>query len=56
MDEWNGWSCEYLEETSRENEEKMLNKNFEVWKNIYEDFYGISLEYTTKKEAVINEK
>ena len=34
----------------------MLNKNFDVWKNIYEDFYGIPLEYTTKKENVVNEK
>lgn len=40
----------------RENTEEMLNKNFEVWKNIYEDFYGIPLEYTTKKEAVVNEE
>lgn len=42
--------------SQRENTEEMLNKNFEVWKNIYEDFYGIPLEYTTKKEAIINEK
>ena len=35
----------------RENIEMMLNKNFEVWKNIYEDFYGIPLEYTTKTEV-----
>ena len=40
----------------KENEEKMLNKNFEVWKNIYEDFYGIPLEYTTKKEILLNEE
>lgn len=42
--------------SQRENTEIILNKNFEIWKNIYEDFYGIPLEYTTKKEAVINEK
>lgn len=42
--------------TSKENEENMLNKNFEVWKKIYEDFYGIPLEYTTKKEATLNEE
>lgn len=42
--------------SQRENIEGMLNKNFEVWKNIYEDFYGIPLEYTTKKEAIVNEK
>ena len=35
----------------RENIEMMLNKNFEVWKNIYEDIYGIPLEYTTKTEV-----
>ena len=34
--------------SQRENTEEMLNKNFEDWKNIYEDFYGIPLEYTTK--------
>ena len=28
----------------------MLNKNFEVWKEIYEDFYGIPLEYTTESD------
>lgn len=42
--------------TQKENTEKMLNKNFEVWKKIYEDFYGIPLEYTTKKEVIVNEK
>ena len=42
--------------SQRENTEEMLNKNFEVWKNIYESFYGIPLEYTTKKETVINEE
>ena len=31
--------------SSRENMEIMLNKNFEVWKEIYEEFYGIPLEY-----------
>lgn len=42
--------------SQRENTEEMLNKNFEVWKNIYEDFYGIPLEYTTKKEVVLDEE
>lgn len=42
--------------TQRENTENMLNKNFEVWKNIYEDFYGIPLEYTTIKKEVVNEE
>lgn len=35
--------------TKKEKIEKMKEKNFEVWKNIYEDFYGIPLEYTTLK-------
>ena len=40
--------------TQRENSDAMMKKNFEVWKNIYEDFYGIPLEYTTKKEEIVN--
>lgn len=36
--------------TPRENTENMLNKNYEIWKKIYEDFYKIPLEYKTKKE------
>ena len=36
----------------REDIEYMKNANFEIWKNIYEDFYKIPLEYTT----VQNEK
>ena len=40
----------------KERVEKLLNKNFEIWKNIYEDFYKIPLEYTTKKENTKNEK
>ena len=39
--------------SQRERAEKMLNKNFEVWKKIYEDFYGIPLEYTTKNNVSI---
>ena len=31
----------------KENSKTMKEKNFEVWKNIYEDFYKIPLEYTT---------
>lgn len=41
--------------SQRENTEKMLNENFEVWKNIYEEFYKTPLKYITKKEQVINE-
>jgi len=42
--------------SQRENIEEILNKNFEVWKNIYEDFYEIQLEYSTKKETIVDEK
>lgn len=35
--------------SEKENINLMRNKNYEVWKNIYEDFYGIPLEYTTIK-------
>ena len=38
----------------KENTEVMLNKNFEVWKKIYEDFYGIPLEYTTINKELCN--
>ena len=38
--------------TEKENTEEMKEKNFEVWKNVYEKFYGIPLEYTTEKEKV----
>ena len=37
----------------KENTEIMKKKNFEVWKNVYEDFYKIPLEYTTKKDLKI---
>lgn len=36
--------------SQRENTEKMLNKNYEVWKQIYEDFYKIPLEYTCEQK------
>lgn len=35
--------------TEKQNTERLLNQNFEIWKNIYENFYGIPLVYTTKK-------
>ncbi len=36
----------------KENTEMMKQKNYEIWKNIYENFYNIPLEYTTvKKES-----
>ena len=34
--------------SQKENTEILLNKNYEIWKKIYEDFYGIPLEYTTE--------
>jgi 1-acyl-sn-glycerol-3-phosphate acyltransferase len=34
--------------SERENMNNLKEKNFEIWKNIYEDFYKIPLEYTTK--------
>ena len=37
-----------------ENQEIMKKKNFEVWKNVYEDFYKIPLEYTCDKETFEN--
>ncbi|MBR0351042.1 MAG: 1-acyl-sn-glycerol-3-phosphate acyltransferase [Clostridia bacterium] len=33
--------------SDRENIEFMKNKNYEIWKNIYEEFYKKPLEYTT---------
>lgn len=34
------------------NTEMMKEKNFEVWKKVYEDFYKIPLEYTTEKKDI----
>lgn len=33
--------------TARENAERMCALNYEAWKNTYEEFYGIPLQYTT---------
>lgn len=38
--------------SEKENTEMMKEKNYQVWKKIYEDFYKIPLEYTTKKEEI----
>lgn len=38
--------------TQRENKEIMKEKNYEVWKKIYEDFYKIPLEYTTEEREM----
>lgn len=41
----------------KQNEELMKNKNFETWKEIYEDFYKIPLTYTTiTKEQVTDDE
>lgn len=36
---------------SKQNIESMKEQNFNIWKNIYEKFYGIPLEYTTKTDV-----
>ena len=33
--------------SQKENVEIMKDKNFEIWKKVYEEFYEIPLEYTT---------
>lgn len=33
--------------TNKENIQQMRDKNFEIWKNIYEEFYETPLKYTT---------
>lgn len=38
--------------SEKENAEIMKEKNFEIWKKVYEEFYKIPLEYTTEKERV----
>lgn len=38
--------------TLKDNAEMMKEQNYQIWKEIYEDFYKIPLEYTTKKEEV----
>lgn len=38
--------------SDRENTEIMKEENFKIWKEVYEEFYKIPLEYTTKKEKV----
>ena len=40
--------------TRKENTQFMKNKNFEVWKEIYEKFYNVELEYTTDTKEEIN--
>lgn len=39
--------------SKKENVEEMKNKNFEVWKEVYEEFYQIPLEYTTINKELV---
>lgn len=41
------------EKSEKENTVMMKNKNYEVWKEIYEDFYQIPLEYKCDQEEVL---
>lgn len=41
------------EKSEKENTVMMKNKNYEVWKKIYEDFYQIPLEYKCDQEEVL---
>ncbi len=38
------------EKSQRENVEEMMEKNYQVWKEIYEKFYGVPLVYTCDNE------
>ena len=35
----------------RENSRRMCEKNYETWREVYEDFYGVKLEYSTEGEV-----
>ena len=37
---------------TKENIEFLKNENYNIWKNIYEDFYKTPLEYTTNKQRL----
>ena len=37
--------------SEKENTEVMKQRNFEVWKNVYEKFYGIPLKYTCEQNV-----
>lgn len=38
--------------SEKENTESMKEKNYQVWKEIYEDFYKVPLEYTCDKDVL----
>jgi hypothetical protein len=37
--------------TDRENSEYMMGENARIWKEIYEESYGVALEYNTNETA-----
>lgn len=37
---------------AKKNIENMRKQNYQVWKEVYEEFYHMPLEYTTKKEEI----
>jgi len=37
--------------SEKENTERMKEKNYQVWKKVYEDFYKVPLEYTCDKDV-----
>ena len=41
-------------ETVKENTKQMKERNYDVWKKIYEDYYKIPLKYTTPPEKMPN--
>lgn len=41
--------------SEKENTRIMKNKNFEIWKEIYEEFYKVSLEYTCENKEIVYE-
>lgn len=38
--------------SEKENAESMKEKNYQIWKEIYEDFYKVPLEYTCDKDVL----
>lgn len=40
--------------SEKENTEIMKDKNYQIWKKIYEDFYKVPLEYTCDKDVLEN--
>ena len=36
--------------SNKENVEQMMDKNYKAWVNVYEEFYGEKLKFTTKEK------